>query len=39
MTNIHAYQMLIDGKWVDASDGAMFDSINPATGENMEQGT
>ena len=33
MTNIHAYQMLIDGKWVDASDGAMFDSINPATGK------
>ena len=27
------YQMLIDGAWVDASDGARFDSANPATGE------
>jgi acyl-CoA reductase-like NAD-dependent aldehyde dehydrogenase len=26
------YQMLIDGDWVDASDGACFDSVNPATG-------
>ncbi|MFT6024968.1 MAG: acyl-CoA reductase-like NAD-dependent aldehyde dehydrogenase [Ascidiaceihabitans sp.] len=26
------YQMLIDGTWVDASDGARFDSVNPATG-------
>ena len=26
------YQMLIDGAWVDAADGACFDSINPATG-------
>ena len=26
------YQMLIDGAWVDAADGASFDSINPATG-------
>lgn len=26
------YQMLIDGVWVDAADGACFDSINPATG-------
>ena len=27
------YQMLIDGTFVDASDGGRFDSINPATGE------
>ena len=26
------YQMLIDGAWVDASDSARFDSVNPATG-------
>ncbi len=26
------YQMLIDGAWVDAADGACFDSTNPATG-------
>lgn len=25
------YRMLINGEWVDASDGARFDSINPAT--------
>ena len=25
------YRMLINGDWVDASDGARFDSINPAT--------
>ena len=33
MRDINNYQMLIDGEWVDASDGATFDSINPATGE------
>lgn len=26
------YQMLIDGAWVDAGDGARFDTMNPATG-------
>ncbi|WP_234417049.1 aldehyde dehydrogenase [Loktanella sp. Alg231-35] len=26
------YQMLIDGAWVDAANGARFDSVNPATG-------
>ena len=25
--------MYIDGEWVDASDGARLESINPATGE------
>ncbi len=33
MTEIQTYQMLIDGAWVDASDGGQFDSINPATGQ------
>ena len=28
-----SFQMLIDGDWVDSSDGATFDSINPATGD------
>lgn len=27
-----AYQMLIDGDWVDATGNARFDSVNPATG-------
>ena len=27
------YQMYIDGEWLDASDGARLESINPATGE------
>lgn len=30
---IATYQMLIDGAWCDASDGARFTSLNPATGE------
>jgi len=33
MSNIENYQMLIDGNWVDASDGATFDSVNPASGQ------
>jgi acyl-CoA reductase-like NAD-dependent aldehyde dehydrogenase len=33
MTKIQSYKMLIDGQWVDASDGNMFDSVNPSTGE------
>ena len=32
MANIHTLQMLIDGQWVDASDGACHDSIDPSTG-------
>ena len=28
-----AYEMLIDGQWVDASDGARYDSVDPATGD------
>ena len=30
---VSEHAMLIDGKWVPASDGSYFDSINPATGE------
>ena len=33
LAGVQAYRMLIDGAWVDASDGATFDSINPASGE------
>ncbi|MGB7322317.1 MAG: aldehyde dehydrogenase family protein, partial [Albidovulum sp.] len=32
MSTVKSYKMLIDGEWVGASDGAMFDSVNPATG-------
>ena len=31
MEDIKNYQMLIDGAWVDASDGGVFDSVNPNT--------
>ena len=33
MGDIKNYQMLINGDWVDASDGGTFDSVNPSTGE------
>ena len=33
MGSIASFQMLIDGRYCDASDGRMFDSINPATNE------
>ena len=33
MTELARYQMLIDGKWLDAEDGQRFESFNPATGE------
>ncbi len=33
MTDLRSYRMLIDGEWVGASDGKMFDSINPSNGE------
>ena len=33
MPAVTAYQMLIDGQWVDASDGALYDSVDPATGD------
>ena len=33
MPAVTAYQMLIDGQWVNASDGARYDSVDPATGD------
>ncbi len=33
MADVQTYQMLIDGAWVNASDGRTFDSINPTTGQ------
>jgi acyl-CoA reductase-like NAD-dependent aldehyde dehydrogenase len=33
MNDIRSYKMLIDGEWVAASDGAMFDSVNPTNGK------
>lgn len=33
MTGMQTYKMLIGGEWTDASDGASFDSVNPATGQ------
>lgn len=33
MAKIESYQMLIDGSWVDASDGGTFDSANPTNGK------
>ncbi len=33
MNDFARYQLFIDGAWCDASDGATFESINPATGE------
>ena len=33
MTELTNYQMLIDGQWVDAEDGKVFDSVNPTTGQ------
>ncbi len=33
MADIRTYQMLIDGEWVGAADGGLFDSVNPSTGE------
>ncbi|NNF76711.1 MAG: aldehyde dehydrogenase family protein, partial [Rhizobiales bacterium] len=37
MADIKTYQMLIDGVWSDAEDGATFDAINPATGKVWAQ--
>ena len=42
MPAVTAYQMLIDGQWVDASDCARYDSVDPATGDvwaNMPEAT
>ncbi len=32
MAELKHYQMLIDGKWIDAEGGKSFESVNPATG-------
>ena len=37
MSDLISYDMLIDGEFVQASDGATFESINPATGESWAQ--
>ena len=33
MAELETLQMLIDGQWVDASYGARYDSVDPATGD------
>ena len=33
MSDLKSYKMLIDGKWVDASNGNTFESMNPYTGK------
>ena len=33
MTDLKHFKMLIDGDWVDASDGALFESLDPTTGK------
>ena len=33
MTEVKSYRMLIDGDWVEASDGRTFDSLDPTRGE------
>lgn len=33
MSGLQRYRMLIDGQWLDAADGRVFPSLNPATGE------
>lgn len=37
MTALQRYQMFIDGKWVDASDGRTFTSLNPSTGDDWSE--
>jgi acyl-CoA reductase-like NAD-dependent aldehyde dehydrogenase len=37
LTEIKTYQMLIDGAWVEASDGETFASVNPTTGQVWAQ--
>ena len=32
MSELQEYRMLIDGEWVQASDGGTFESVNPTTG-------
>ena len=37
MAAIKVYKMLIDGAWVAAGDGGLFDSVNPADGKVWAQ--
>jgi len=37
MTTLQRYQMFIDGKWADASDGRTFTSMNPSTGDDWSE--
>jgi acyl-CoA reductase-like NAD-dependent aldehyde dehydrogenase len=37
MVNLVKYKMLINGAWVDASDGGVFDSVDPANGNVWSQ--
>ena len=37
MATLQRYQMFIDGKWTDASDGRTFTSMNPATGDDWSE--
>ncbi|GAB89591.1 aldehyde dehydrogenase family protein [Gordonia rhizosphera] len=36
-TTTNRHQLLIDGKWVDALDGATIDTVNPSTGEKLAE--
>jgi aldehyde dehydrogenase (NAD+) len=36
-TNTRKYQLLIDGKWVDAESGKTFSTPNPSTGETLAE--
>src|SRR6478609_2941043 len=35
--HIRRHQLLIDGKWVDATSGATIDTLNPSTGERLAE--
>ena len=37
MAELTRYQMYINGEWVDAENGAMFTSVNPATGQTWAE--
>ena len=33
MSELKNYQMFVDGSWIDAAGGVLFESVNPSTGE------
>ncbi|MFQ3354502.1 MAG: acyl-CoA reductase-like NAD-dependent aldehyde dehydrogenase [Paracoccaceae bacterium] len=37
MEEVQSYQMLINGQWLNASDGKVFNSVNPSTGKIWSQ--